>query len=74
MVYIYESCCGSLYTSRCLIKDTYCSQCGDYDTYWGKAKCKKDVYKLFEGAIDIDGSGGWDENYFEEFVNGIAFI
>lgn len=73
MIYIYESHMGGLYSTNEIQKDTYCDQCGDSDWLKGTAECKEDVYKLFKGEIDIDGLGGWDKEYFDEFVNSIIF-
>lgn len=75
MIYIYIGHLGSLYyTDYKLDYDSlYCEQCGDSDQFVGTATCKEDVYKLFEGEININGSGGWEQDYFENFINSIPF-
>lgn len=73
IVYIYEGHMGNLYYTKEMQEDTYCEQCGDFDWLKGIAQCKEDVYKLFDGEINIHGSGGWDKEYFDEFVDDIKF-
>ena len=62
-MYIYESCCGSLYTSDEMLDydDTYCETCGDSDRYIGYAKNKKEAYKLLKEDYSKD--------YIIKFIN-----
>ena len=73
MFYIYEGHTGSLYYTTEPKANTYCQQCGDSDWLKGTVRRKEDVYKLFDGEIAIDGSVGWDKEYFDEFVDSIPF-
>ena len=73
MVHIYEGHLGSLYWTEEYEEPEYCEQCGDSDWYKGAVSSKSALYKLFDGEIDVNGSGGWDSKYFEEFANGIPW-
>lgn len=70
-MYIYEGHMGSLYTSDTYLdyKDLYCEQCGDSDWYIGYATTRAEAWELLKDKIDIDGSGGWDYEYVQEFIN-----
>lgn len=52
-------------------EDIYCPQCGDYDWLIGyaDAETREEAWKLLKDDTDIDGSGGWDYNYVQEFIN-----
>lgn len=69
-MYIYESHLGGLYTSdECLdYDDLYCEQCGDSDQPIGYAATKAEAWELLKDDTDINGSGGWDYNYVQEFI------
>lgn len=70
-MYIYEGHTGSLYTSDEVLdyEDTYCETCGDSDWLIGYANTREEAWRLLKSATDIDGSGGWDYNYVQEFIN-----
>lgn len=70
-MYIYEGHMGSLYASDDVLdyEDTYCETCGDSDWLIGHANTRKDAWDLLKDDTDIDGSGGWDHNYVQEFIN-----
>ena len=70
-MYIYEGHMGSLYTSdtRLNHKDLYCEQCGDSDCYIGYAATRAEAWELLKDKTDINGSGGWDYDYVQEFIN-----
>ena len=71
-MYIYESHMGGLYTldEPLDYEDLYCEECGDSDSLLGYAEIREDVWNLLKDDTDIDGSGGWDYNYVQEFING----
>lgn len=70
-MYIYEGHLGSLYVSEENLtwEDTYCEICGDSDWFIGYASTKEEAWNLLKDDTDIDGSGGWDYNYVQEFIN-----
>lgn len=70
-MYIYEGHLGSLYTSDYYLdfEDLYCEECGGSDWLIGYAETKEEAWDLLKDSIDINGSGGWDYWYVEEFVN-----
>ena len=70
-MYIYEGHMGSLYTSNHELsyKDLYCEQCCDSDWYIGYATTRAEAWELLKDKTDIDGSGGWDYDYVQEFIN-----
>ena len=71
-MYIYESHMGGLYTSDEPLdyEDLYCEECSDSDQLIGYAETREDAWNLFKDDTDIDGSGGWDCDYIQEFING----
>ena len=71
-MYIYESHMGGLYTSDEPLdyEDLYCEECGDSDRLIGYAETREDAWNLLKDDTDIDGSGGWDYDYVQEFING----
>lgn len=50
-------------------EDEYCEECGDSDSMLGYAKDKKSAWKLLKSETDINGSGGWNYDYVQEFIN-----
>ena len=70
-MYIYESHMGGLYTSDDILdyEDLYCEECGDSDGLIGYAETREEAWNLFKDDKDIDGSGSWDYNYVQEFIN-----
>lgn len=73
--YIYESHMGRFYhtTKKLTTKQRHCAQCGDYDWLLCEATKPQDIWDALEGEIDIDGSGGWDKDYIEEFISSIPW-
>ena len=69
-MYIYESHLGGLYASNTMLdwKETYCEQCGDSDWLIGYAATKDGAWALLKEDTSIDGSGGWDYDYVQEFI------
>lgn len=70
-MYIYESHMDGLYVSYDELdyEDLYCEQCGDSDWLIGYAETREDAWRLFKDDVDIDGSGGWNYDYIQEFIN-----
>lgn len=56
---------GELYTSKEEIpfEKRRCWTCGDWDDLIGYAENREEAWALFDGELDIDGSGGWDVQY-----------
>ena len=69
-MYIYEGHMGSLYTSDRQLswEETYCETCGDSDWLIGFAATREEAWELLKDDTDIDGSGGWDYDYVQEFL------
>ena len=70
-MYIYEGHMGSLYTSnrKLSYEERHCEQCGDSDWLIGYANTREEAWELLKDEVDIDGSGGWDYEYIQEFLN-----
>ena len=69
-MYIYESHMGGLFVSNEILdyEQTYCETCGDSDWLIGYAENREEAWNLLEGDTDIDGSGGWNYDYVQEFL------
>ena len=69
-MYIYQSHMGGLYTSDYELDwdDLYCEECGDSDTLIGFANTRKEAWEILKDDTDINGSGGWDYNYIQDFL------
>ena len=69
-MFIYESHMGGLYTSSEELDwdRLYCETCGDYDWLIGEADTKEEAWELLKDDTDINGSGGWDYNYIQNFL------
>lgn len=69
-MYIYESHMGGLYTSDYPLdyEQTYCETCGDSDFLLGYAETREEAWELLKNDTNIDGSGGWDYEYVQEFL------
>lgn len=70
-MYIYESHLGGLYTSNEYLDydDLYCEQCGDSDWLIGCVTTRTEAWELLKDDTDINGSGGWDYDYVQRFIN-----
>lgn len=62
---------GSLYTSdeKLDYEDTYCETCGDSDWLIGYVNTREEAWNLLKSDTDIDGSGGWNYEYIQAFLN-----
>lgn len=69
-MYIYESHMGGLYISESYrdFDDCYCERCGDSDQLIGYAETREEAWNLLKDETDIDGSGGYDYEYVQEFL------
>ncbi|MBS5143816.1 MAG: hypothetical protein KHZ91_13280 [Firmicutes bacterium] len=69
-MYIYESHMGALFTSDCILdyEQTYCETCGDSDYLLGYAETREEAWELLKDDTDINGSGGWDYDYIQDFL------
>ena len=70
-MYIYENHMGGVYASDELLDDgdLYCEQCGDWDFLIGWAETRDEAWELLKDDTDINGSGGWNCNYIQEFLH-----
>ena len=68
-MYIYQSHMGGLYTSDDELdyEQTYCETCGDSDWLIGYAETREEAWDLLKDDTNIDGSGGWDYEYIQDF-------
>lgn len=69
-MYIYEGHMGDLYVTNEALdyEDLYCEQCGDSDWLIGYAETRDEAWNLLKDETNIDGSGGWDYEYVQEFL------
>lgn len=70
-MYIYEGHMGGLYTSIEELDPEflYCETCGDSDWLLGEADTREEAWEILKDITDIDGSGGWDYNYVQAFLD-----
>ena len=70
-MYIYQGHLGGLYTSDEPLdcEDLYCEECGDSDSLIGYVETRSEAWNLLKDETDIDGYGGWDCDYVQEFIN-----
>lgn len=70
-MYVYDGHLGSLYTSEEPLEyeDLYCEECGDSDQLIGYAETKEEAWNLLKPETDINGSGGYDYDYVQKFIN-----
>lgn len=69
-MYIYQSHMSSLFVSDEVLdyEQTYCETCGDSDFLIGYAETREEAWELLKDDTDINGSGGWDYEYVQEFL------
>lgn len=69
-MYIYESHMGSLFVSDDILdyEQTYCETCGDSDFLLGYAETREEAWNLLKDDTNINGSGGWNYDYIQEFL------
>lgn len=70
-LYIYESHLGGFYYTNEEQDDEslYCEQCGDCDTYLGKAEDAYDVAEILRAQVGLFGMGGYSIEYCTKFFN-----
>lgn len=69
-MYIYQSHMGGLFVSDEILdyEQTYCETCGDLDFLLGYAETREEAWNLLKNDTDINGSGGWNYDYVQEFL------
>ncbi len=69
-MYIYESHMGGLFVSDEILdyEQTYCETCGDSDFLLGYAETREEAWNLLKDDTDINGFGGWNYEYVQEFL------
>lgn len=69
-MYIYQSHMGGLFVSDDELdyEQTYCEECGDSDFLLGYAETREEAWNLLKDDTNINGSGGWDYGYVQEFL------
>lgn len=69
-MYIYQSHMGGLFVSDDILdyEQTYCEECGDSDFLLGYAETRGEAWNLLKDDTDINGSGGWNYEYVQEFL------
>lgn len=70
-LYIYESHLGGFYYTNEEQDDEslYCEQCGDCDTYLGKAEDVYDIVEILRTQVELFGMGGYSMEYCTKFFN-----
>lgn len=70
-LYIYESHLGGFYYTNEEQDDEslYCEQCGDCDTYLGKAEEAYDVAEILRAKVELFDMGGYAMGYCTKFFN-----
>ena len=70
-MYIYQGHLGGLYTSDEYLDydDLFCEQCGDSDLLIGYATTRAEAWELLRDDTNINGSGGWDYDFVQRFIN-----
>lgn len=70
-MYIYQSHMSGLFTSNRELdtEECYCETCGDFDFLIGEADTWDEAWDLLKDDTNIDGTGGWDYEYIQEFLN-----
>lgn len=70
-MYIYEGHMGGLYVSDEPLdyEQIYCEMCGDSDWLIGYASNREEAWNLLKDDTNINGSGGWDYEYIQEFLD-----
>lgn len=69
-MYIYQSHMVGLFLSDDVLdyEQTYCETCGDSDYLLGYAETREEAWNLLKDDTNINGSGGWDYEYVQEFL------
>lgn len=69
-MYIYQSHMGGLFVSDDVLdyEQIYCETCGDSDFLLGYAETREEAWELLKDDTDINGSGGLNYDYVQEFL------
>ena len=61
---------GSLFVSDDILdyEQTYCETCEDSDFLLGYAETREEAWNLLKDDTNINGSGGWNYDYVQEFL------
>lgn len=70
-MFIYEGHLGKLFVSEKQIpeENLFCKVCGDFDWEIGEANNRKEAWKLLKNDVEVNGSGGYDKKYIQNFIN-----
>ena len=75
-MYVYQSHMGGLFVSDEILdyEQTYCEICGDSDFLIGYAETREEAWNLLKDDTNIDGLGGWDYDYVQEFLKNLGGV
>ena len=70
MRYLYEGHLGRHFVTDAPLSfnDTYCDECGDYDSLVGNFSSVKEFWELIRCDCDTDGNGGYSLQYIYPFM------
>lgn len=70
-MFIYEGHMGGLFVTEepLSYEECYCETCGDSDWLIGEADTREEAWNLLKDDTDINGSGGWNYEYVQNFLD-----
>ena len=70
-MFIYEGHKGGLFVTEepLSYEECYCETCGDSDWMIGEADTREEAWNLLKDDTDINGSGGWNYEYVQNFLD-----
>ncbi len=70
-MFIYEGHMGGLFVTEepLSYEECYCETCGDSDWMIGEADTREEAWNLLKDDTDINGSGGWNYEYVQNFLD-----